>query len=298
MNDIDKLGKGAIIDPPDPRDFQAMGHPTFGTIVVDWNKGFMNPEPPNENQNGSSSCVAQACSYYHWQLKKKDFCRRDIYAQIRIPGGGAYIRDGILRVVKYGQATRDETSDPVPETETAMSSLLGINPSFEASDREIDGYSVPPDIDAYAVAIQGYNGLVGGLDGRNADWADMANPKPPPSGSTNLWGHALHFFGYHLHNGVKCVIGKSSWGIAGNTTVHHIKKPYFDSKYIFSGWTLIKKNMTNAIFVHKTGTQEYGFYLPTIGVDALKDKALNLGLEITKSDNTVDFGLAKEINGL
>jgi hypothetical protein len=56
------------------------------------------------------------------------------------------------------------------------------------------------------------------------------------------------------------------------------------------------KNMSNAIFVHKVGTQEYGFYLPTLSPDALKDKAMNLGKEeIIKPDGTVDFSKAKEI---
>jgi len=56
------------------------------------------------------------------------------------------------------------------------------------------------------------------------------------------------------------------------------------------------KNMSNATFVHKTGTGEYGFYLPALTPDALKDKALNLGKEeIIKLDGTIDFTKAKEV---
>ena len=57
-------------------------------------------------------------------------------------------------------------------------------------------------------------------------------------------------------------------------------------------------NMSNAEFVHKAGTQEYGFYLPATNQDAIKDKALNLGLNIQKADGSIDFTSAKEVQGL
>ena len=57
-------------------------------------------------------------------------------------------------------------------------------------------------------------------------------------------------------------------------------------------------NMPNAEFVQKAGTQEFGFYLPSLSPDALKDKALNFGLPIVKADGTIDFTLAKQVTGL
>jgi len=59
---------------------------------------------------------------------------------------------------------------------------------------------------------------------------------------------------------------------------------------------LIANNMSNAQFVKKAGSFEFGFYLPALSEDALKDKALNLGLNILKPDGTIDFSKAKEIN--
>lgn len=56
--------------------------------------------------------------------------------------------------------------------------------------------------------------------------------------------------------------------------------------------------MSNVIFAHKAGTQEYGFWVPATSPETLKDKALNYDLHITKSDGSVDFAQAKEINGL
>lgn len=56
-------------------------------------------------------------------------------------------------------------------------------------------------------------------------------------------------------------------------------------------------NMSNAIFIHKKGTPEYAFILPAMSVDAVKDKALNLGREdLIKADGSVDFAQAKEVD--
>lgn len=55
--------------------------------------------------------------------------------------------------------------------------------------------------------------------------------------------------------------------------------------------------MSNAIFVKRAGTSEAGFYIPASSEEALKDKALNLGLNILK-DGHVDYTVAKEIAGL
>lgn len=56
--------------------------------------------------------------------------------------------------------------------------------------------------------------------------------------------------------------------------------------------------MTNTIFVHKAGTQEYGFYVPATSPETIKDKALNYGVDIIKPDGSISFEEAKEINGL
>lgn len=61
---------------------------------------------------------------------------------------------------------------------------------------------------------------------------------------------------------------------------------------------LEKPNMSNAIFVHRAGTNEYGFYLPATNGEAIKDKAINFGQTIIKPDGTIDFAKAKDINGL
>jgi hypothetical protein len=63
--------------------------------------------------------------------------------------------------------------------------------------------------------------------------------------------------------------------------------------------TLSLKNMSNVIFVHKTGSQEYGFYVPATSVESIKDKALNYGRsDILKPDGSIDFTQAHELSGV
>ena len=57
-------------------------------------------------------------------------------------------------------------------------------------------------------------------------------------------------------------------------------------------------NMSNAVFVHKAGTAEYGWYIPDISPDAIKSSALHYAAQIVKPDGSVDFSQSKEVSGL
>jgi hypothetical protein len=284
MPDFTHLGTGAIRAPKDSVSSKFRNHPIFGTTVVDWNVPFFNPEPISNDQNGSGSCVGQAWSYYHEQLKPgKRFSRRDLYSQIALPGSGAYIVAGRDRIVTFGQATRDELADPTPETEDAMTDKTGVSQAAEASDKELLGLSVSLDINQWAAAIRAALGVVGGLEGRWNEWSNLANPNPPPPGHTDIWGHCLYFFGYHMHDGQKCVVAKSSWGNAGNTTVHHIKQNYFDSGYMFNAYTLVARNTLmnqTKIVLGKDGKTVYkATPVATTFDDMLKQAAVE-GIEV------------------
>lgn len=60
---------GALKDPVDLRDYRAE---LLGAVMtVDWSQEYRLADPPINDQDGSLSCVAQAWSYYHWQLKER-----------------------------------------------------------------------------------------------------------------------------------------------------------------------------------------------------------------------------------
>lgn len=276
--EITQLGKGCLPQPVDERDFQF----SFGAVPVEWTKEFRLPEPPNENQGSSLSCVGQATSYYHWQLNPKNFSRRDLYADIALPQGGAYLRDGVRRVVTKGQATRDEVPDPSPQTEVGMRDKTGLKDEYRTSDMAANYFVVPTNsIDAVAQTIRDFKGCLYGLNGDNKGWADLTNPKPPTKVE---WGHAIYGFGYHMHDGMKCIISKSSW-CQGSHHEHHIKENYFNSGNVFNAWTLIPKEqqvMTNAKLVKDQTPEpdEYGLYLPATSEDGLITLMRNVGLPV------------------
>ncbi|MDD5110847.1 MAG: hypothetical protein PHI63_06605, partial [Patescibacteria group bacterium] len=166
-------------------------------------------------------------------------------AHIYLPQGGAYIRDGGLRIVNFGQSTRDETPDPVPETEDAMRNHTGLSDEASASDRELNSFVVGADIDSVAQAIEVCKGVVFGVIGSNDGWRTQM-VRPPIAGETT-WGHALYLCGRHLHDGMRCVVARSSWAF---TPVHHIREDYFaGGVFVFNPWTLIPKPAQNMEFI-------------------------------------------------
>lgn len=248
---IENLPKGCIPDSPDKRDYIA--EEVLGATIIDWGKGFKLPAPPDEDQGTSDSCVAQAWSYYHWQLKEKNYSRRDLFSRIAL-SYGAEIRAGGKAIKNEGHATRDEVSDPNPQTPQNMRDSSGTKPEYRIDDIEAD-YKVISGggIDAVAAAIRDYKGVVFGVQGTNAGWADMVNPRPPSYGEPGVWGHALYAMGYHLHDGQKCIIAKSSW--CNSVKEHHIKQNYFDSGNTFNAWVLIPKlKIMTKFYIDNKGT--------------------------------------------
>src|SRR5947209_7957440 len=132
---IENLGKGCIPDPEDERDFKA--EPIMGSVQIDFTKEFRLPNPGDEDQGSSESCVAQAWSYYHTQIHPHDWSRRNLYSRIFLPGGGAVIRDGGLKLIKEGQETRAKVPDPVPQTEAGMRDASLNSLPEEAAGKEL-----------------------------------------------------------------------------------------------------------------------------------------------------------------
>lgn len=258
---IDTLPKGALKDEIDSRDFKLE---TLGALPpADFSKGSGLPRPPLKDQNSSDSCVSHAWSYYHWQLKAKDFSCRDLFARIA-QSYGAVIRDGGLAIVKTGQATTDEVSDPNPETPQNMRDTSGITAAKESSDREFDSFVMGADIDSIAAAILAYKGVVFGVQGTNEGWQNLTVPEPPKPNDVEVagkvWGHALYAVDFHMHTNTdgsqeKCIIAVTSWPSAG-ITEHHIRARYFATGMTFNPWCLIPKSLTqnNMQLIRDNGT--------------------------------------------
>lgn len=285
--DILVLGKGALPDPYDPRDYTA--EVNFGAAEpIDWLKPFTLAEPVDFNQKSSGSCVGCGARNLHWAINPKDFSRRDIYSRIHLPQGGAYLRDGVKVICDIGNQTQDECPDPKIPTETLMREKSSLPDSAGADDKEM-GYFVIKNnnIDSVAQAIRDFKGAIIGVNVSSAGWKDKTNPRPPLPGE-NTDGHCIYAFGYLMRNGKKTLICKSSWC---NSThhVHYINEDYFTTGNTFNGWCLIPKeetSMTNSRLVKtQVGTKpdgspiwEYGFWDPDTAPDALISDMRNRGI--------------------
>lgn len=233
---IDTMGKGGVPDLHDSRDYKLDF--VVSAPRVDWTIGKRLTEPPDRDQYVSDSCGPHAASYYHWQLTGKLFSVRDLSCRTLLPSYGSYTRDNAIEIVDRGQADVKEVKDPEKPTPQNMRDATGTNQALRNDDKELKAFSMKPyDIDAVAFCVQNYKGCMLGVQGDNAGWADMLNPKPPTNAD---WGHLIYAFGYHMHNGQKCIICKSSWCTTG-IKEHHIKEDYFQSD-TFSPWVVIPRS--------------------------------------------------------
>lgn len=285
--DITQLGFGVIPDTIDGRDYQYSSI-AGASLPVDWSQEFRLQEPPNEHQGSSDSCVAQSVSYLHRKLKGKDYSRRDLFSRIALDYG-AYLRDGVRQICKTGQQTRDECPDPFPQTRQNMRVKSSLPDSAGMDDLESSYTSVPNNVEMIAKAVRDQGGCIFGVTGNWTTWTDLTNPEPP-SPNTENWQHAIYAFGFHLHNGEKCIIAKSSWCTPTHKE-HHIRENYFKAGMTFSAWTVVPKNtenMTNSLVVKRGG--EYGLYMPATSPDGLITLFRLVGIQPPlNEDGTLDW---------
>jgi hypothetical protein len=233
------FGTGCIPDTPDKRDFlySDICTMTGETPAIDWTQGFdafdaVGLAPIMQNQDGSSSCVAQATKSYvrRWiaklQLLDKEWSARFIYSSINLPGGGAQIRDGVIFAAtkgSIGESVVPSYELGKPPSETFMKSYI---PTQEILDQAIkmDFFTarmIPGDtgnINIFAAAIRDNFGCVGGFRGTNEGWCQPV-VRPPKEGE-NQWGHSVDLCAFgeldvqigEFLPGTKCLFTKNSWG--------------------------------------------------------------------------------------
>lgn len=257
---IEQLPKGQLPDPHDPRDFQYSAI-LASAPVVNWFQGLRLDEPPDSDQGSADCCVGEASSYLHWAINRKQFSVRDVFAYIALDYG-AYIRDGVMQIVNFGQETFAEIPDPNPKTVQNMRLKDGLNTKLASDDKELKAFGLPSmEMDYWADALSKYKGFVFGVQGTNEGWQNGMVPEPPKSAdfeiSGKVWGHALYAMGYHMHQNPdgtteKCIIAKSSW--CSWVKEHHIRERYFKAQCTNSAWVLIPNRKEPMKLVDVNGT--------------------------------------------
>lgn len=225
----DEHGKGLVIQPPDPLAPTLLG---AQSVVGDFSQSSGITPAPGKDQGSSGSCTAQAFGYYFFKKTGIDLSRQDLYSRYHLPGGGGYLTSPFDIMNRLGNYDLAQHADPSPETEADM--IVEINEPDKP--RRVFGVHfwtlTDQSIDGVAWAIDRFMGVVGGVQGTNSGWQDPVNPRPPASGDSPLWSHALYFYDHDMINGLKNVVAESSWF---NTCDHHnIKENYFASGNTFS----------------------------------------------------------------
>lgn len=249
------FGTGAKPQPYDVRDhaFVAgagpfdwnIGYSLEQELVGMWNKPFV---LPISNQNGSLSCVGQAWTKYSSvkQYVEKgiwvDESAHDLYYRIHLPSGGAYIRDGGMKLINEGVVTEKDLSsyqngNPPSETYMRTAPALADAVYLKIRDalqlKEIQG--VVASIESFAKAMSLNHGLILGVNGSNNGTWFSAFPTPP---SFAEWGHALFACRAKMINGKKYIGVANSWGgQVGENGFQWLGEEWFMTGNIFDGWT-------------------------------------------------------------
>jgi hypothetical protein len=230
---------GLLPDIEDDRDFAYRDVLAGDVAPFDWDRGYsvfeeLKIPSPKYDQSSSLSCVAQATAQFYRSLfylfggerTLTDFSRRLPYSQIRLPGGGAYLRDGVKWFSQNGDVAEDiAPSEGMNEEQMRWADLtqaeydLLMKHALVFSDstyRKIDG-SVDS-IEVFAHAIRNHRGVLGGFKGTNAGWC-RPDVVPPKQGEYK-WGHAVYLSGAgeldvdlpEIPKGTNCVFTPNSWG--------------------------------------------------------------------------------------
>ena len=238
---IGQFKKGAFHE-VDERDY------VFGAEFVkpfDWSVPYSFTVPISaSNQNGSLSCVGQSTmnmakiAYYSQNHPVVDFSARFIYSQIHLPGGGAYVRDGVSTLVKQGICS-NVIMPSDPQTESHMRDKTGLAQAqveaktFDIYTGDIAYAQVTNNIDDVASAIRDHSSVIIGATGHNLGWAN-ADVIPPKIGDgQSTWGHAVEGIQPVIRAGKKAIRFINSWETTwGDHGTGYLNEDYFTSGFI------------------------------------------------------------------
>ena len=166
--DLQSFGKGCI---PAPENIKAEHYRlAFGAPQVDWSKPYMVENGFKlkiRDQKTSSSCTAQATSYYCEALeqidnkKSENYSARYIYSQSHLPGGGAYIYKAMSIPLK-GVASADSVPDGDSTEQTMTDTSLNAQGVIEAKAKFYAQLANNHSIDELAGFVERYGGFIYG----------------------------------------------------------------------------------------------------------------------------------------
>lgn len=206
---------------------------------------------PIQNQDGSSSCVAQGTSKIlaiH-EVKEgrayKQLCPKFIYTRRQnYPDGGMWLPNALSIACKYG--TCEESLMPCDSKgESFMNDKTETSEQIENAQNYRAKYyfEIKGGIDKIAEVLeQGYGVLLGFRFDRE-EWTDVPSVK---DGALNKLGHGVACVDYCLYKGEKALIIEDSWGYEyGKGGRRIITDTFLKAKCFYAGYVT---SLTNYIF--------------------------------------------------
>lgn len=245
--DIQNLGKGGLIQKNQLRNYRLETVP--GAIVL----------PPNfeiifggkiKHQDGSSSCVSQATSYYAEVLNFKEtgqwveLSSKFLYSQCFQQSGGSYTKDNMALMCNEGIATEILTpsyEQNLPPSEIFMERKQDITPtaSEDALTYITKNYLTwdNTNIDLYKQAIMQGSGCVVISWGNNYCWQN-AQILVPDNQSQMVWMHGIYLVGWDdATRNFKFI---NSWGTEwGQQGYGYLPYDYVTNGYLGNPMTMV-----------------------------------------------------------
>lgn len=211
-----KFGTGALIDAPDNRDFLYKEIAT--APVVNWQEKTTFKSFPIFNQNGSSSCIANAVAKVLGIENAKEenkfvsLSARDIYTRRTNNTEGMFYHEAMKIGSEYG-ATMEQLMPSQNLSEAELNKSNDRTFTSEYIGKIFKGGSfvfVEPNIDAIASIIERGKGIVLGFRWDYDEW-DREFPELNHN-SKKTYGHGVAGVDYGLIKNKKYIIIDDSWG--------------------------------------------------------------------------------------
>lgn len=223
-----------------------------GVSPFDWaNLKTKNSYAPGKDQGQSASCTSQATGYGIFAALGIDVSREDMYANTKLPGGGAYLVSPWRWLVAHGYLKLGQHPDPSPETEANMGvEIPGVTDANRTKCVGTLNVFNNPTIDEVAQAIYDHDIAIIGITWTDEGFEKSWTEPTYLSMYSGADGHALYAMNPVVSPAGKHAIDcQSSWwnenGPDGKSTHHEIDEDFFANGGVFELLTIDinKKNM-------------------------------------------------------
>lgn len=279
--DIQEFGKGALTQPVALKDFRLEAIPTAVVLPKNFEIVYGGRI---KNQNGSGSCVAQACAYYAEVLNFKEtkqwvnLSPKFVYSQTHQNPTGSYIKDAMGCIRSKGiceEIYLPSYDNGNPPSDAFMQRREDITAdAYENAFTYIAKSYVTWDntkLEKYKRAIIEGSGCVVASWGNNYCWGiGMTNGMVllPAYRSQMVWQHGIYLIGYNDEKKEFKFI--NSWGLDwGFSGYGYLPYEYVTQGYVSNPMTMI--DMSNQVYSIKK--QLVGLMLNVI--ELLKEKIAN-----------------------